>query len=164
MWRFLVVLLVCAGLVPLIPQFVEGRFGPDRTSGDEEQAAAGQRTHRVAADRRGQFVADVSLNGRSVEMLIDTGATITALPASVADKAGIFLQDADFRHKVATANGETFGARVMIDRLRIGNVSLRDTEAIVLRDESLSIPLLGMTALNRLDRFDFLNGTLVLVQ
>lgn len=167
MWRFLLVLLVCAGLAPLIPQFIEARFGEGPQNQNQNHAAfaaSGERKHQIVADRRGHYVADVSLNGRMVEMLVDTGATVTALPMSVAEKAGIVLKNSDFKYKINTANGATMGARAMIDRLQIGAISLRNTEAIVLKDDSLGVALLGMTALNSLDRFDISNGTLVLVQ
>ncbi|MBO9420447.1 MAG: retropepsin-like aspartic protease family protein [Labrenzia sp.] len=167
MYRFLIVLVLCAAIAPIVPLWVEHQN--NQTS---ETAAAtsnapletGERRHRISANRSGQFVADVHLNGQMHEMLVDTGASATVLPVSVARTVGIFPANDDFKLRVSTANGTTYGARAIIDRLQIGRINLRNIEALVLQDSSLSIPLLGMTALNKLDRFDISNGTLVLIQ
>ncbi|MEP5622839.1 MAG: TIGR02281 family clan AA aspartic protease, partial [Hyphomicrobiales bacterium] len=161
------VFLIFAGLAPMVPDLLEKHIGktePGASKPIRVEKSAGDRMHLVSADRRGQFVADVELNGRSVEMLVDTGATATALPVSVAEMVGIFPKGKDFKYRIGTANGVTLGARATIDRLKIGAIYLRDIEAIVLRDKSLREPLLGMSALNQLDRFDISDGTLVLVQ
>ncbi|WP_420412266.1 retropepsin-like aspartic protease family protein [Roseibium sp.] len=167
MFRFVIILLVFVGLVPLVPLLLD--YQADQTSGSvatvlETDDVSGARRHRISANRSGQFVADVHLNGQMHEMLVDTGASTTVLPLSVAEDVGIFPKREDFKYRVSTANGTTYGASAIIDRLKIGRISLRNIDALVLRDESLSTPLLGMTALNELDRFDISNGTLVLIQ
>lgn len=168
MWRFAIIFLLVIGLAPLVPMWLESRLDPGGTNAahvsEAGTATGAERRYTISANRSGQFVAEVEVNGRFLEMLVDTGASATALPVSIAEEAGIFLQNKDFKYRVGTANGTTYGARAMIDRLKIGQISLRDIETIVLRDDSLSTPLLGMTALNKLDRFDISNGTLVLVQ
>ncbi len=167
MWRFILIFLVAIGLAPLVPLWIERHLEETDTntaSVSEPDTTSGERRHSLTADRRGQFVANVSVNGQMFEMLIDTGASATVLPESIAENVGIFLKNQDFKYSVGTANGTTYGARAVIDRLKIGQISLRNVEAIVLRDDSLAIPLLGMTALSKLDRFDISNGTLVLIQ
>jgi len=167
MYRFVIVLLVCIAVAPLVPVWLEYQIGPleqTASEGRETDPDTGDRRHRISANRSGQYVADVRLNGQMFEMLVDTGASATVLPVSVAEDIGIFLANDEFTYRVSTANGTTYAARAIIDRLQIGRISLRNIEALVLQDTSLSIPLLGMTALNELDRFDISNGTLVLIQ
>ncbi|MFC6655061.1 TIGR02281 family clan AA aspartic protease [Roseibium salinum] len=75
-----------------------------------------------------------------------------------------YLTESDFKYPAQTANGTVYGARTLIDSLRIGSIRLRNVEAHVLKDASLRTPLLGMSVLNELRRFDMSGGTLVLVQ
>lgn len=167
MWRYVFVLVLLAGAAPLVPGLIETRLatlqdeGPDAAEATRE---TGPRTHRISVDRSGHYVADAYLNGRAIDMLVDTGATLTVLPVSVAEDIGIHLRPSDFDMPIGTANGRIYGAGAVIDRLRIGAIRLRNVEAVVLSDERLSSPLLGMSVLGQLKRFDFSSGTLVLVQ
>ncbi|MCK7614079.1 retropepsin-like aspartic protease family protein [Roseibium sediminicola] len=166
MTRFVVIFLFFMGIAPLVPFLMEYRLGVTAPDEPDEVALVdtGERIYRIARNRQGHFVADANLNGRAVEMLVDTGATVTVLPESVAEDIGIFLQTSDYKYQIRTANGTVRGAKASIDRIRLGNISLRDIDALVLPDESLGEPLLGMSVLNRLQRFDMSGGTLVLVQ
>jgi aspartyl protease family protein len=167
MWRFVVVLLVCVGAAPFLPKLIEGRMnnlGNAQVQAAAEQQSSGERTHRISLNRHGQFIADVYLNGRSVDMLVDTGANVTALPESLAEDIGFFLQSSDFNVQINTANGVTYGARGVVDGMRIGNIRLKNINVLILKDSSLAGPLLGMSALTRLRRFDISRDTLVLVQ
>jgi len=102
----------------------------------------------LRADSVGQFYTDGSINGMSARMLVDTGATHIALPATDATRFGI-----DYRKgrpgTAATANGVANVFRVHIERMRIGEVELRNLEAIV-HESGLPIILLGS---NFLDQF-----------
>ncbi|MEM9633190.1 MAG: TIGR02281 family clan AA aspartic protease [Pseudomonadota bacterium] len=167
MSRFIVIFLVCIGAAPFLPGLIESRLGASgnlHSASEIEDDDSGERTHRISLNRHGHYVADAYLNGRAVDMLVDTGATVTALPESVADDIGISLSPSDFKYAVGTANGTTYAARAVINGFRIGNIRLRNIDAMVLKDSSLSGPLLGMSVLNQLKRFDISSGTLVLVQ
>ena len=119
---------------------------------------------RLTADRRGHFTADFKLNGRKVNAMIDTGATLVAINLSTARRIGIMIGPEDFRHKVSTANGETRAATAMIESLQIGRIFVEDVEALVLEDKALDETLIGMTFLNRLATYQVQNGALVMAQ
>ena len=53
--------------------------------------------------------------------------------------------------KVQTASGEAHGWRVSLDSVRVGEVTVRDVDAIVLDNDTLPVGLLGMSFLNRFD-------------
>ncbi|WP_299810178.1 TIGR02281 family clan AA aspartic protease [uncultured Roseibium sp.] len=166
------ILLVCVAIAPFLPGVIESglkrladREAPSAVSESASEAeGGGGRTHRISADPQGHFIAEVRLNGRFVEMLVDTGATLTALPRSLAEDIGIFLQEADFKYPVHTANGTALGAKATIDRLSIGDIRFTNVNALVMKDQSLGNPLLGMSVLNKLRKFDMSEGTLVLIQ
>ncbi|RFP08190.1 MULTISPECIES: TIGR02281 family clan AA aspartic protease [unclassified Duganella] len=102
----------------------------------------------LRADSAGQFYTNGSINGMNARMLVDTGATHIAMPATDATRFGI-----DYRKgqpgTASTANGIANVFRVHIERMRIGEVELRNLEAIV-QESGLPIILLGS---NFLDQF-----------
>ncbi|TRC91169.1 TIGR02281 family clan AA aspartic protease [Mesorhizobium sp. WSM4310] len=118
----------------------------------------------VTADERGHFSSAFKLNGRQVDAMIDTGATLVAINTSTARRIGLSLNPSDFSHEVSTANGSIKAAVAMIDRLQIGSITVNDVQTIVLDDKALHINLIGMSFLNRLGKFQAENGTLLLVQ
>ena len=118
----------------------------------------------VQSDGRGHYAAAFKLNGRQIDALIDTGATLVAINLSTARRAGISLNASDFKHEVSTANGTIKAAVVNVDRLQIGKISLDDVQAVVLDDKALQTNLIGMSFLNRLEKFQAQDGALLLVQ
>jgi aspartyl protease family protein len=127
-------------------------------------AVAASGTVTVSADRRGHFVTTVRLNGKPVEGMIDTGASSIAINETTARRLGFTANSLKFEHPVQTANGETKVAVVMLDRVELDGIRVRNVQAVVGRDEALSGTLIGMTFLKRLSSFQVENGMLRLVQ
>lgn len=115
-------------------------------------------------DPSGHFTAPFRVNGRQIDALVDTGATLVALNMSTARRVGISLNPSDFRHEVSTANGKIRGAAVIIDRLQIGKINLDNVQAIVLDDRALQTNLIGMSFLGRLASYKAEKGTLLMAQ
>lgn len=118
----------------------------------------------IGADARGHYQGDFRINGRTVEALVDTGATTVAFNMSTARRLGLKVRPADMTHSVSTANGKARATVVMVDRIEIGRISVNDVQALVLEDDALNTVLIGMTFLNRLKSFQVDQGTLQLVQ
>jgi aspartyl protease family protein len=116
----------------------------------------------IEAERNGHFNAEADINGRSIPVMIDTGATMVVLSYEDAERAGLLLTDKDFTRAVSTANGVARVAPVTLDRVSIGNITVRDVPAAVAESGRLRTSLLGMTFLSRLSRFDMRSGRLVL--
>lgn len=125
---------------------------------------ASGRSMRIAPDTQGHFIGDFRINGRQIDGLIDTGATYVALNRSNARKLGVNPTNGDFTFRVNTANGQTKAAKVLLDRLDIGPIRVRDVEAFVLDDGDLDITLIGMSFMNKLDSFSVENGELLLIE
>jgi aspartyl protease family protein len=130
---------------------------PDAAPGYARQAM-------LRADRLGHFAANAVVNGRSIEMLVDTGASIVALTPASARRLGIHPAASEYSLRMSTANGLAIAAPVMLDEIRIGDVVVRGVPAVVFSGNGLDVDLLGMTFLKRLSRFEAGNGQLVLVQ
>ena len=114
--------------------------------------------------RNGHFYFNTKMNGASVKVMVDTGATGVAINRSTARRMGIKLSNSDFKYKSQTANGIAYYASAKIDEIKIGRVVVYDVRAAVLKDSSLSETLLGMTFLRKLKKFEVSNGTLILTQ
>lgn len=118
----------------------------------------------VRADPRGHYMADFKLNGRRVEALVDTGATVVAINRSTARRIGLALANADFRYEVQTANGKAKAASVTLERIEIGRISIENIKAVVLEDKALEGVLVGMSFLSRLSKYQVQDGALVMQQ
>lgn len=106
-------------------------------------------TVRLSADASGHYVANGAVNGAAIRFLVDTGATMVALPAEFARNAGIRYADAP-RGSVQTAGGPTTAFKVKLDTVSIGGVTVNNVDAVVI-ERGLNVPLLGMTFLSRMD-------------
>lgn len=122
--------------------------GPVRM-GDASSAQSGSPTMRLASDSRGHYWAQGAVNGASVRFMVDTGATLVAISADEAKRAGV-----DYRAgrpiQISTANGIITAYLVTLDRISIGGIVLHGVEASV-HESGLGVALLGMSFIKRLD-------------
>ena len=128
----------------------------------ERPAVNGRRTAELVAQRNGHFFADAEINGRAVNVMVDTGASMVALTYEDARRAGVVPRDSDFTQQANTANGIARFAPIEIDRLAIGSVEVRNVRAAVMEEGKLDTTLLGMSFLSKLSRVDMQSGRLVL--
>jgi len=103
----------------------------------------------LAADARGHFFTQGSINGNPVRFLVDTGATTVALPASEAQRLGIDYRKGE-RGLTNTAGGMVPIYRVRFDSVKLGAIELSGIDGVVI-EQGLDIALLGMTFLNRVE-------------
>lgn len=110
-------------------------------------ASSGPASVTLQADGRGHYMVQGQINGGSVRMLLDTGATSVALPASEATRLGINYKAGRVGY-VSTANGTVPAYVVKLDTVKIGDIELNQVEGVV-QEQGLPIILLGMSFLNR---------------
>ena len=122
-------------------------------------AGRGRRVE-VVRDRGGDFAVGAHINGASVPMVLDTGATSVVLTQAAAKAAGLPLEVLNYTVSIDTANGRTRAAPVTLDRLAVGGLIERSVPALVVQTGSLKNNLLGMTFLNRLESFEVRGDTL----
>jgi len=95
----------------------------------------------------GHFMTQGAINGRSVNFMLDTGATTVALSAADAQRIGLdFSKGQPVR--VNTANGIAQGWRVRLNSVRVGDVEVYDVEAIV-SQQPMPYVLLGNSFISR---------------
>ena len=99
------------------------------------------------ADSRGHFMTPGFINGRSVNFMFDTGATAVAMSAADATRIGL-----DYKKgtpvQMSTANGVARGYRLRLATVRVGDVEVREVDAVV---TELPMPyiLLGNSFISR---------------
>ncbi|MBY3221820.1 TIGR02281 family clan AA aspartic protease [Rhizobium laguerreae] len=98
----------------------------------------------------GHFEADVAVNGQTIEMLVDTGASMVALSREDAERIGIDLSRLTYSMTIMTANGRGRAAPVTLDQVAIGPIVRNNVAASVAEDGRLDQSLLGMSFLETL--------------
>ncbi len=127
----------------------EERFvlGQDRGGIRSDSGAGG--AVELSGNHHGQFQAGGMINGRTVQFLIDTGASSVSMSRSQAARLGV-----DFRRfgKPAvshTANGMVNCWVVLLDKVKVGPIVVSSVEATVRDLDDESPILLGMSFLGR---------------
>jgi aspartyl protease family protein len=115
---------------------------------------------RMAAD--GHFWARASINGVERRMLIDSGATLTALSADTAQAAGLEINAQLFPVVLQTANGAVTAKTSTVPELRLGDIVAHDLPVVV-SPAFGKTNVLGMNFLSMLKSWHVENRTLVLV-
>jgi aspartyl protease family protein len=121
------------------------------------------RSVTITRGGNGHFQTEASIDGRRINVLVDTGASVIALRESDAARLGIHPAARDYTARVSTANGQVIAARTELNRVEVGGVTVRNVAALVLPDEALGQNLLGMSFLSRL-HWEQKNGKLILEQ
>ena len=114
---------------------------------------------RMSAD--GHFWADVTVAGVSRRMLIDSGATVTALSSDTAAAMGLRVERPLFPVLIQTANGQVSARTTTIGEMRLGNIVARDLPAVVAPAFG-DTDVLGMNFLSKLASWRVEGRTLIL--
>jgi aspartyl protease family protein len=169
---------VCIGLAMLapvvLPMMGEAAAPPVAASASASTpppvavAAASAQTHEheiaLPANRMGHYTADVLLNGQSVPMMIDTGATLVVLSADVADRIGLRPPPNARRVQTRTANGLASATLVSLDSVEIGPIFVPGVQAMIADRSAGDVNLVGMSLLSRLNGVEQRDGFLYLRQ
>lgn len=109
----------------------------------------------------GHFYADVSVQGVSVRMLVDTGASVIALTAEDADAFGVAWSETDIGPVAKGANGTVYGVPTTLEDVRVGEIEARRVDAVVVPD-GLGISLLGQSFLSQAGRVGIVDDRMTL--
>lgn len=132
----------------------------DRLGLDDQRVAG--RELRVAMSPDGHFWVAASINGVPRRMLIDSGATVTAVSARTAREAKIDVGIGFSPVVLQTANGAAQAQAGAVDELRIGNIVARNLR-IVTAPGLGNLDVLGMNFLSKLQSWRVEDRMLILV-
>jgi aspartyl protease family protein len=105
---------------------------------------------QIWRDPSGMFRTVGSINGLPVKFLVDTGASSVAMNSAQARRLGIDFRVIGEPAAVMTASRLERVYRVRLDTVKVGAITLRNVEAVVLDGAQPDSPLLGMSFLGRL--------------
>jgi aspartyl protease family protein len=126
------------------------------------RAASKGRIVEVARGRAGEFGVTTQVNGGTIAMVLDTGASAVVLTQADAKAAGLPLEVLSYNVPVDTANGRTRAAAVTLDAVAVGGLVERSVPALIAQPGLLRTSLLGMSFLNRLESWEVRGDKLIL--
>ncbi|WP_420608125.1 retropepsin-like aspartic protease family protein [Novosphingopyxis sp.] len=112
-----------------------------------DQYVAGDEV-RIAMSPDGHFWATASINGSKRRMLIDSGATVTALNPRTAAAAGIDRGSSLLPIMIRTANGTVQAETGSVERLELEGIEARNLKVVI--SPTLGVDILGMNFLSQL--------------
>jgi len=144
------------GFAIIAPSFKAGPPAPEQAVAGKPAASGPAQSASMAAGNGfasreltrapdGHFYLDAQVNGAQIHFLVDTGASMVALTAADAQRAGIALPSE--RALAQGAGGNVEIIPVTIDRIAAGPLEARDVPGAVARE--LPISLLGQSFLSR---------------
>lgn len=163
-FRFAVSLGLLAFLIFVL--FQQAPYQPElarltQSLGIDDQQVVG-RELRVHMAPDGHFWVLASINGVQRRMLIDSGATVTALSAGTAHEARVDTHTGLAPVVLRTANGAAAAKTGTIDELKVGNIVARNLRVVTSRGLG-NLDVLGMNFLSKLDSWRVEGRVLVLV-
>jgi len=132
----------------------------DRLGLDDQQVAGSELRVRMSPD--GHFWVLASINGVKRRMLIDSGATVTAISLNTARQAKVEAGTGLAPVVLQTANGAAPAATGKVRELRVGNIVARNLR-IVTAPGLGELDVLGMNFLSKLQSWRVEDRTLILV-
>lgn len=103
----------------------------------------------LSRDGNGHFMTDAQVNGGHVRFMVDTGATLVALPLADAQRLGIDYSKGRLGYSILADGRRVPSWRVTLDSITVGEVTLYNVEASV--NQGTGMPLLGMSFLARME-------------
>ena len=152
-----VALFILIQQAPYQPQL--GRVA-ERLGLDPQEVTGREVRIKMASD--GHFWADATVNGVRRRMLIDSGATVTALSERTAAAASIEADMGPVPVVLRTANGMAPARTGSVGELRLGNIVARDLKVVV-SPAFGNMEVIGMNFLSKLASWRVEGRTLILV-
>jgi len=134
--------LLLAGLIAWV---VQGQLNPNADLLMTDGAAT-EVTLKRGLD--GHYSAPGLINGQRVEFLVDTGASVVAIPTPIAQRLNLPLGSASVAH---TANGTVQAYNTRLDQVTLGGLTAQNVAGSVLPAMTHDAVLLGMSFLSRFD-------------
>lgn len=123
------------------------RLGQAPLNADAQSEGGDRRRIVLHAGSNGHFRTLGQINGRAVNFMVDTGASVVSLSVAEAEAIGIPYKDGPMV-LLNTANGQTIGWQIKLGSVRLGDVDVYAVEALV-TPASMPYVLLGNSYLTR---------------
>ena len=101
----------------------------------------------LTAGTGGHFMTQGQINGKTVQFLVDTGATFISMTVADAERMGLDYKSGQ-RVQLSTANGVVTGWRTTLSSVRVGDVEVFNVDSVVAARD-MPYLLLGNSLLTR---------------
>ena len=144
-------------------------LGSSATGAGQSSSASGSQAssdwfagdHALERQADGHFYASALVDGASLRMMVDTGASVIALTAADASAAGLYWDDAEVRPIGQGASGTVYGVPAQLDEVEIGGMVRRNVAAVII-PEGLRISLLGQSYLKQISGVEIADNRMIL--
>ncbi len=122
-----------------------------------------ERDNEMMVKRAGDqhFYLYVTMNGKSIRFMVDTGASHVVVSRKLAKEIGIDVDSLKFIYTAYTANGETKTARAVAEKVNLPGLEFNKFPIDVSYFD-LETPLLGIEFLSKLKSYRFQRNSLYL--
>jgi aspartyl protease family protein len=112
---------------------------------------AARKEVQVYRNPGGMFTTVGAINGLTVPLLVDTGASTVAMNSAQARRLGIDFRVDGEPATVVTASGRTDAWKLTLKSVKVGDLEVKGVDAVVIDGEQPATTLLGMSYLGRLE-------------
>ena len=112
---------------------------------------AAETTVTIAPDSTGMYEVNGSINGFQVKFVVDTGATLISMNSNHAARIGLNYKLDGVESVTETASGYAKSYLVKLDKVRVGDIELRDIPGSVQEGDFPSVILLGNSFLSKVN-------------
>lgn len=126
-------------------------FGLGQDYSAIQKSSTSKGTVEISANAINQFITNGMINGNVVEFLVDTGANTVSMNRKDAKRLGIDYRRLGKEGISGTANGTVKNWQILLDKVKVGAITVTSVQASI-RDTEDNIPvLLGMSFLGRVN-------------
>jgi len=120
-----------------------------KTTSDDEKPYSFKKSVTIKGDTMGMYKTSGQINGKTVEFLVDTGATLVSMSSGLAEQLKIKYEKGK-KVQMMTAKGPSIAYVVELNKVKVGDIELYNIAGSV-SDDMTGRVLLGMSFLGKLD-------------
>jgi len=120
-----------------------------KTTSDDKNTISIRKRAIIKGDANGMYLTKGQINGKTVEFLVDTGATYVSMSSDLAKQLKIKYEKGN-KIQLETAKGMSIAYEIKLKKVKVGDIELYNILGVV-SDDMPSITLLGMSFLRKLD-------------
>jgi len=120
-----------------------------KTTSDDKNTISIRKRAIIKGDANGMYLTKGQINGKTVEFLVDTGATYVSMSSDLAKQLKIKYEKGN-KIQLETAKGMSIAYEIKLKKVKVGDIELYNILGVV-SDDMPNITLLGMSFLRKLD-------------
>ena len=120
-----------------------------KTTSDDEKPYSFKKSVTIKGDAMGMYKTSGQINGKTVEFLVDTGATLVSMSSGLAEQLKIKYEKGK-KVQMMTAKGPSIAYVVELNKVKVGDIELYNIIGSV-SDDMTGRTLLGMSFLGKLN-------------